>query len=178
MKSERVVGFSILGVALLVVACSSSSSTNAATSAKKTCADLQKCCDTASEPTKSSCNAATAAKNDDLCASSYDKMCTTGGAGGTSDGGASDGGGSDDVSAQCAAVCASIAKPSCTSTPAGCQSTCVTEFSNAKTKNCVNEWNATARCGSTATYTCGTDGVPTTDACQTESSAYAACTTQ
>jgi hypothetical protein len=152
-----------------VPACSSSTESTAST--KKSCADLQKCCDKASDPTKTSCNAATAGKNEDLCASSYDAMC--GGGGG-------DGGGAvatDEVSLQCAALCMKVASANCTKNPA-CQMQCVTEFNAAKAKSCVNEWTAMTRCQTSATFTCDSDGTPTTSGCPSEATAFSECSSK
>jgi hypothetical protein len=156
------------GFLLLAAACSSSTDATPAAGGKKTCADLQKCCDSASEPTKTGCNAATAAKNEDLCATSYDKMC-----GGGGDGGAGDGGFPEEAKTQCSAYCAKLGALSCG--PSDCAKTCTESYTEAKAKSCTSEWTAATSCYGGATFTCNGDAVSTTD-CLNEGVALATCT--
>lgn len=159
-------------VATTLFACSSNDTgTNSSTSSStpdKSCAGLQKCCDKASEPTKSSCNAATAAKVEQACAAAYDAVC-----GGAGDGG-TEGGATGQVASQCATFCANMASANCPKPNVTCQKDCVKSFDDAKSKDCINEWTASVKCSATATFTCS-DGEPTTSSCSSDTTALASC---
>jgi hypothetical protein len=161
------------GFLLVFAACSSSSNATPASGGKKTCADLQKCCDSATEPTKTSCNAATAAKNEDLCATSYDKMCGGGGGSAGGDGGAGEGGVPEQAKTQCAASCAKQTASGCG--PSDCTTNCEQSFTSANANGCSGEWSALTRCLAGAAYTCSGGSLSTSD-CANEVAAFASCT--
>lgn len=166
---ESIALFAFASTIACLTACSSEDKNGTSTSATtpaKTCANMQKCCDKASEPTKSACNAAIAGKNESLCASSYDAMCAGSGDGGT------EGGAAPEAASDCSASCAKLTSVGCGTDT--CQKDCEKSYLQAKSKSCASEWTAYFRCSASATYTCSGGTASTTD-CATEATALANC---
>jgi hypothetical protein len=85
------------------------------------------------------------------------------------DGGAPGGGGT----ASCPAICARQAAANC---PTFSMDTCMTQCAQyLASPLCTAQVNALIRCGGTATFTCDSDGEPTSRECVAETSALLAC---